>query len=124
MSVREIGCCGTYCKTCIQWQKTKHPNERICQGCKLGYDTRERDITKAKCEIKICCFGKHKLETCADCPHYPCPIPEKFYGKNGYKYKQYQKQLEYVKQHGYEEFLKRAEKWNGPKGNLSFLSQP
>jgi hypothetical protein len=102
----------------MQWQKTKYPNERGCLGCKLGYDNGERDIAKAKCEIKVCCFAKHKLETCADCPNYPCPLTHKVYGKNGYKYKQYQKQLEFIKQNGYEEFLKRAEKWNGPKGKL------
>lgn len=26
----EIGCCGAYCKTCREFEKT-------CKGCKLGY---------------------------------------------------------------------------------------
>jgi hypothetical protein len=34
------------------------------------------------------------------------------------KYKQYKKQLEFIRQKGYEEFLKRANKWNGPHGKL------
>ncbi len=122
MSVREIRCCGTYCKTCIQWQKTKYPNEHTCQGCKLGYENDKRDITKAKCEIKICCFGKKHLETCADCPNYPCPITEKFYSKKGYKYKQYQKQLEFIKQNGYKTFLEQAEKWKRPKEKIKLES--
>lgn len=72
MTIREIGCCGAYCKTCMEeWQKKKYPNERTCRGCKLGYELGERDLSKAKCEIKVCCFREKKLETCADCPRLP-----------------------------------------------------
>jgi hypothetical protein len=60
-SVRFIGCCGAFCKTC------KAFIEGFCKGCKLGYDKGERDIGKAKCKMKVCCFRERKLETCADC---------------------------------------------------------
>ena len=58
-----IGCCGAYCKTCKVFV------EGICKGCKLGYDSGERDFSKAKCAIKRCCIGK-RLDTCADCEQY------------------------------------------------------
>ena len=118
MTIREIGCCGAYCKTCIEQQKEKYPNERTCRGCKLGYESGERDVNKAKCEIKVCCFKERGLETCADCPDYPCKILGEFWSKNGWKYKQYRKQLEFIRQNGYEEFLKRANEWKGPRGKL------
>ena len=118
MTTEEIGCCGAYCKTCIEQQKEKYPNERTCRGCKLGYESGERDVNKAKCEIKVCCFRERGLETCADCPDYPCEILGEFWSKRGWKYKQYRKQLEFIRQNGYEEFLKRANKWKGPRGKL------
>jgi hypothetical protein len=118
MTILEISCCGAYCKTCMQWQKTKYPKERGCLGCKLGYEDGKRDISRAKCEIKVCCFGKKKLQTCVDCPEYPCGILLKFWSKNGSKYQQYKRQLEFIKQNGYEEFLKHADKWKGPRGKL------
>jgi hypothetical protein len=120
MTMEEIGCCGAYCKTCIAWQKEKYPNERTCIGCKLGYGQGKRDASKARCKIKVCCFVKRKIETCVDCPSYPCEILEAFWNKKGWKYKQYRKQLEFIKQHGYDEFLKRADKWKGPHGKLEF----
>jgi len=118
MTVEEIGCCGAYCRTCIEWQKEKYPNERTCRGCKLGYQSGERDISKAKCKIKVCCFKEKGLETCADCSDYPCEILVEFWSKKGWKYKQYKKQLEFIRQNGYEEFLKIADTWKGPRGKL------
>jgi hypothetical protein len=118
MTIKEVGCCGAYCKTCMEQQKEKYPNERTCRGCKLGYESGERDLSKAKCEIKFCCFRERRLETCADCPDYPCEILGVFWSKKGWKYKQYKKQLEFIKKNGYEEFLKRADEWKGPRGRL------
>lgn len=118
MTLREIGCCGTSCRTCLKQQKEKYPDERTCRGCKLGYELGERDLSKAKCEIKVCCLRENGSETCADCPDYPCEILGKFWGKRGWKYGQYKKQLEFIKDNDYEEFLKSAEKWKGPHGKL------
>jgi len=79
---RYIGCCGAYCRTC------KPYIEEYCKGCKLGFDTGERDIKRAKCKIKICCFRDKKFDTCADCKDLDtCPILGGWYAKNGYKYK-------------------------------------
>jgi len=119
VTIKEIGCCGAYCKTCIEeWQKKKYPDERTCRGCKLGYESGERALSKAKCEIKVCCFRERELETCADCPDYPCEILGKFWSKKGWKYQQQKKQLEFIRQNGYEEFLARANNWKGPRGKL------
>jgi len=119
MTIREVGCCGAYCKTCINWQNEKYPNERTCRGCKLGYESGERDSSKARCKIKVCCFVDRRLETCADCPNYPCEVLEAFWNKNGWKYKQYKKQIEFIRQNGYEKFLSEADKWKGPHGKLT-----
>jgi hypothetical protein len=35
-SIRFVGCCGAYCKTC------KPFIEGTCKGCKLGYENKER----------------------------------------------------------------------------------
>lgn len=118
MTIREIGCCGAYCKTCIEYQKKKYPNQTGCLGCKLGYDIAERALNKAKCEIKICCFKEKNYVTCVDCPNYPCKILEKHWSKKGWKYQQTKKQLEFIRNNGYENFIKIADNWNGPHGKL------
>ena len=88
-----------------------------CLGCKLGYDTGERDINKARCKIKLCCFRDRGLETCADCSDYTtCSIINGLYDKHGYKYSKYKQANEYIRTHGYEEFLQIADRWKGPYG--------
>jgi hypothetical protein len=84
----------------------------------LGYESGERDLSKAKCEIKVCCFKERGLETCADCKECPCEVLRGFWSKKGWKYQQYKKQLEFIRQNGYEEFLKKANEWKGPRGKL------
>ena len=84
----------------------------------MGYEAGKRDLSRAKCETKICCFKERMLETCADCADFPCEVLEKFWSKNGWKYKQYRKQLEFIRQYGYEEFVNRADEWKGPFGRL------
>jgi hypothetical protein len=118
MTIKEIGCCGAYCRTCIAWQRASYPNERTCLGCKLGYGPGGRDLGKAKCKIKVCCLGRG-LETCADCPDFPCNILKEFWGKKGWKYGQYRKQLEFIREKGCEEFLKRADMWKRAHGRLN-----
>jgi hypothetical protein len=118
MTISEIGCCGAYCKTCIEQQQKKYPNERGCRGCKLGYESDSRDLSRAKCKIKVCCLREKHLVSCADCLSYPCGILEEFWSKKGWKYQQCMRQLEFIRQSGYEEFLKRADGWRGPRGKL------
>ena len=113
MSLLEIGCCGAYCRTCPALI------DSTCCGCKLGYKNGKRDIDKAKCKIKICCFKERNFETCADCPDYTsCKIIQGFYDKSGYKYKRYRQALEYIRDKGYDSFIERADRWNGPYGKL------
>ncbi|MBN2454778.1 DUF3795 domain-containing protein [Candidatus Woesearchaeota archaeon] len=108
-----VGCCGAYCKTCQAF------TEGFCKGCKLGYGRGGRDISKAKCKIKVCCFGKRKLETCADCPDYwNCKILRDFHGKSGYKYKKYKQATDFIRENGYKKFIKAANKWKGAYGRF------
>jgi hypothetical protein len=101
-----IGCCGAYCGRC------KVLEENACKGCKLGYINGERDISKAKCKIKICCINK-KFFSCADCDEYnSCEIIQGFHNKNGYKYKKYKEAIIFIRENGYERFLEIANKWN------------
>jgi len=114
MSVRHIGCCGAYCRTCRELVGGH------CRGCKLGYESGERDINRAKCKIKVCCFKERKLETCADCPDYPsCEVIRGFHDKNGHKYRKYKQAMDFIRENGYDEFLRLANKWKGPYGRLS-----
>ena len=112
-SKRFVACCGAYCKTC------KPYIEGYCKGCKLGFDTGERDISKAKCKIKLCCFRDEKFDTCADCSKLEsCKIIHSFHDKSGYKYKKYRQAMEFIKKNGYSKFIRLANKWKGAYGKL------
>lgn len=114
MSVREIGCCGAYCKTCKAFLVGD-----TCKGCKLGYDTGERDLNRSRCAYKNCCFRDKKLETCADCQVYgTCLLIHGLYSKNGYKYKKYKQSIEFMRANGYNAFIRLADQWKGPYGKL------
>ena len=105
MSKEEIGCCGAYCKTCKVYKAN------LCKGCKIGYTDDSRDITRAKCKIKICCI-KREYNSCAECNEYEsCSILQDFFSKNGYKYKKYKEAIDYIVKYGYDEFLMIADKW-------------
>lgn len=111
--IEEIGCCGAYCKTCRSFI------EKVCSGCKTGYLTSERDISKAKCKMKVCCI-KRKLSSCADCEEYTmCRIIQEFYKKNGYKYGKYKEAVEYIRNNGYEQFIIIASKWGNAYGKFN-----
>jgi len=110
MSVLDIGCCGAYCGTCPAL------HGKACKGCKIGYENEQRDISKAKCKIKVCCINS-KHNSCADCKEYDaCSTVNGFYNKNGYKYKKYRQATGFIKQNGYEAFLKIADKWKNAHG--------
>jgi hypothetical protein len=105
MKIIEIGCCGAYCKTCPEFRNTK------CKGCKIGYAEGKRDIQKARCKIKVCCFKK-SIDTCADCDMYStCETIQGFYGKKGYKYKKYEEATLFIQAKGYNNFLEVANEW-------------
>ena len=108
-----VGCCGAYCKTCKPFV------EGFCKGCKLGSAEGERDINKAKCVLKVCCFGERKLETCADCKDYPtCKKIRSFHDKSGYKYKKYKQSIEFIRENRYAKYIEIAEGWSGPYGKF------
>ena len=110
---RYIGCCGAYCKTCKVYL------EKYCKGCKIGFDTGERDINKAKCKIKVCCFKGMNLDTCADCLKLDsCKIINEWYSHTGYKYKKYKEAIEFIRNKGYSEFIQLADQWKGAYGKL------
>jgi hypothetical protein len=114
MSIREIGCCGSYCKTC-----RASAMGGSCRGCKLGYENGERDINKSKCKIKICCFRDRHFETCADCNDYSnCGLINGLYSKTGYKYGKYRQSIEFIRESGYTKFMNVADAWTGPYGKL------
>ncbi len=110
---RYIGCCGAYCRTCNVLK------EGICRGCKLGYGSGEREISRTKCVMKVCCFKDKKLETCADCTEYAtCERIQVFYSHKGYKYRKYRESLEFIRKKGYPAFLQQADEWKGAYGKL------
>jgi hypothetical protein len=110
---RFVGCCGAYCKTCKAYL------DNSCKGCKLGFDTGQRDINKAKCKIKLCCFRDSNYETCADCHKLQsCPMIGTFYGHSGYKYKKYKEAIDFIKLKGYPAFFSFSDTWKGAYGKL------
>jgi len=111
--IRLVGCCGAYCRTCRSFVLGS------CKGCKLGYDEGKRSLAKAKCRIKLCCFGVKKQETCAECSEYDdCRILADFHGKKPYEYRKYRESLDYIQANGYNEFVLRASQWRRAWGNL------
>jgi len=105
-----IGCCGTYCLTCRAYVGGS------CKGCKVGYPS--RDLSRAKCKIKVCCMGKG-LETCADCIDFSgCEVIHTFHDKSGYKYRKYKEAMDFLRKNGYKKFLQSAKDWKGPYGKL------
>lgn len=104
-----IGCCGAYCKTCREFEKT-------CKGCKLGYLDGSQDLGRAKCRIKKCCLTKGYI-TCVDCAEYEsCETVQTFLNHPGYKYSKYKQALEFIHAHDYAAFMKAAENWKNAYG--------
>ena len=110
MSVEEVGCCGAYCKTC------KAYIANACIGCKIGYANGQRDLSKAKCKIKVCCLTKGD-NSCADCLEYDeCVVIQALHNHSGYKYGKYKQAIAFIKNNGYEMFLEKADNWMGAYG--------
>ena len=110
---RLIGCCGAYCGTCRPFILGS------CKGCKVGYQEGERSMARARCRIKVCCFGEKSQETCAECPDYSdCDILAAFHRKKWPKYGKYKESLEFIRAHGYPAFVRRAKDWRAADGEL------
>ena len=111
--IKFIGCCGAYCRTC------RNLALGHCKGCKVGYEDGQRSMERAKCRIKICCFGTRELETCAECSELDhCRVLAKFHGKNAPEYGRYRESLEFICENGYAEFAKRAKAWRRGYGEF------
>ena len=81
----KIGCCGAYCKTCREFEKT-------CKCYKPGYPDGSRDLSRAKCRMKKCCLTRGNI-TCVDCAEYEsCETVQPFFNYLGYKYGKYPEQ--------------------------------
>jgi hypothetical protein len=71
-----------------------------------------------QCRMKLCCFRDKGLGTCADCTEFDiCEIIQPWFEK-GYKYRRCKTYLEFIREHGYERFLEKADKWNNAEGKL------
>jgi hypothetical protein len=104
-----IGCCCFNCKTCKEFTIGN------CKGCKLGYIDGKRDINKAKCKTKLCCFKERKFNTCADCTDYSsCSLIQNRF--KGYQLKKSLGFIEFMKENGYKKYIKYANKWNNYYG--------
>ena len=105
----KIGCCGAYCNTCREYQKSY-------KGHKQGYLDGSRDLCRAKCRMKKCCLTKGHI-TCVDCAEYEsCETVQAFLNHPGYKYTKYKQALEYICAHGYAAFITAAEHWKNAYG--------
>jgi hypothetical protein len=115
MSIAELGCCGAYCRTCPARR------QNACRGCKLGYESGERELAKAKCKIKVCCMGKG-YTSCADCTEYDaCNMLQGFYNKNEHtrhRHAKYKQALDFIRENGYAQFIELADGWKCQYGKL------
>lgn len=105
----KIGCCGAYCKTCREFEKT-------CKGCKQGYLDGSRDLSRARYKMKKCCLTRGHI-TCGDCEEYDlCEIIQSFLNHPGYKYSKCKQALEYIRAHGHAAFLNAVVYWTSAYG--------
>ncbi len=112
-----VGCCGAYCRTCRPYI------DGHCKGCKLGYEGGGRDLSKARCLMKVCCLTRG-LQTCADCPEFAsCGALTQFYSKNGRKYRKYREAVAFIRASGYDAFLSQADKWRNAYGRLETIKR-
>ena len=110
MPLSLLGCCGAYCAACKVFAAGS------CKGCKPGYDTLERNITKAKCAYKVCCITKG-LGSCAECAEYDtCESIQSFHNHRGYKYGKYKQAVAFIREHGYGRFFSIADTWTNAYG--------
>ena len=110
MATHELGCCGAYCRTC------KALAAGACRGCKTGYESEERDLSRARCRIKVCCIGRD-FASCADCPDLSvCETILAFHSKSGYKYAKYRDAIAFILEHGYDRFFSIADTWTNATG--------
>lgn len=101
-----IAPCGMNCRLCVAFQR----EIRHCAGCRPGSNR----LSCKNCRIKNCDGMKESaLGFCYNCEEYPCKRLIKL--DTRYKEKYHMSEignLEYIKEHGMEEFLRyEEERW-------------
>jgi hypothetical protein len=93
--------------------------EKLCKGCKIGYAEKSRDISRAKCGMKVCCLT-NGFVSCADCGELEsCKIIQSFFSKNGYKYGKYEEAILFIRKNGYKRFFSIANSWKMQYGRFA-----
>ncbi len=104
-----IGVCGLDCGLCPRYYTD---GSSRCPGCGgAGFSDKH-----PSCSFITCCVKKRGLETCGECPEFPC---SKFKGEEEYEhahespsYPPYRKvlpNLRFIKEKGIKEFVRRQE---------------
>ena len=66
VDVKLLAKCGLYCGIC-----TDLLEEKCCLGCGCDCEQCAAHWHHQSCEISLC-VDEHGIETCADCPEFPC----------------------------------------------------
>lgn len=105
-----IGVCGLDCGLCPRYYTA---GSSRCPGCG-GPNFLSKHPS---CSFITCCVKKKKFEVCADCPDFPClkfkPYKDiqDFEGSSSYPpYKKIMVNLNYIKDHGIENFIDNQKK--------------
>ena len=104
-----IGCCGIDCGLCPRYYTE---GKSRCPGC---FGQKFLEVMGQSCSFITCCFKEKKLETCGECKDFPCSkFDSKWFGKDAYDsfvtHKKAIPNLNFIKNKGFEEFLKQQEK--------------
>jgi putative transcriptional regulator len=70
------------------WKNSRKRNiwmKKLVSAANWDMNPGKRDLGKAKCRIKVCCFRERGLETCADCCGFPCEILGEFWSRKGWR---------------------------------------
>ena len=105
-----IAPCGMNCRLCVAFQREK----RHCSGCRPG----AARWACRNCRIKNCSgMRESALGFCYNCKDYPCKRLTQMDTRYRTKYQMSEiENLEYIKEHGMEEFLQHEqERWTCKK---------
>ncbi len=96
MKDSQYGACGLYCGAC---------GATDCGGCRSG----QVDETVTKCRFRQCSRAKN-VEFCCFCGEYPCKELSAFMHDEWPHHWTMEPNLEYIRQHGRQEWLTAQEK--------------
>jgi hypothetical protein len=106
-----IGVCGLDCGLCPRYYTA---GTSKCPGC-CGPDFFNKHPS---CSFITCCVKKKNLEACAECNEFPCSKFD-FWKEDGegvydsfLTYKKVMPNLDFIKEHGIEEFIEQQKKRN------------